>query len=204
MARRGFTLIELLVAAALMTVLAGAGYAVVAAGSGAAVRVRARAAMAGEAQRAMAAVARDVRAAVTYGERSMTALDTALEGMDTDTLDFVVPCDGRRTQDDKSHAYWEIGYYVDSDPDTDAEGLVRRVDTSPDEDLLGGGAQRPLAESVRGFNVQFWDDGEWSAGREGSLKMPAAVRITLTVVDPLKQEPPLAFETTLPLPASNQ
>ncbi len=169
--RRGFTLVELLVAGAMMAVLAGAGYSVIAGGVQASRRAHASGAAVAHAQQALAAMAADIRSAVARGDVRMTALDARYEDLDADTIDFLIPAPGRRSEDPRTGGIYEVGYYVDNDPATDARWLLRRTDTTLDDDPLEGGNVRPAGAGVSELNLEFYDG---SSGRPAGARRAAS------------------------------
>lgn len=198
--RRGFTLVELLVTSSMLSVLAAAGYVVLTAGVQSSQKVRRVSAMAAHAQRALNAMAADVRTAVAHGDVRLTALDANYEGAAADTLDFIAPRGGRFTDDPDAGSRCEIGYYIDNDPDTEAQWLLRRRDDSLDDDPLEGGAVNLIGPVVSELDLSFFDGLEWVSGWEDQEQFPRAVRITIVVMDPDEAERPLHFETTVSIP----
>ena len=198
--RRGFTLVELLVTSSMLSVLAAAGYVVLTAGVQSSQKVRRVSGMAAHAQRALNAMAADVRTAVAHGDVRLTALDANYEGAAADTLDFIAPRGGRFTDDPDAGSRCEIGYYIDNDPDTEAQWLLRRRDDSLDDDPLEGGAVNLIGPFVSELDLSFFDGLDWVPGWEDQEQFTRAVRITIVVMDPDEAERPLHFETTVSIP----
>ncbi len=164
-------------------------------------RAHASGAAVAHAQQALAAMAADIRSAVARGDVRMTALDARYEDLDADTIDFLIPAPGRRSEDPRTGGIYEVGYYIDNDPATDAQWLLRRTDTTLDDDPLEGGNVRPAGAGVSELNLEFYDGQQWVPGWSDSNSFPSAVRIGITVVDPDGKGKPLHFETTVSIPA---
>ena len=199
--RCGFTLVELVVTSSMVALLGTASYAVFAAGTRAAGKTRRHTAMVGRAQRALAAMAGDIRAAVEHGDTRLTALDARYEGRSTDTIDFIAPRARWTWREPGEGGRSEVGYYIDSDPDTEAEWLVRREDVTLDDDPLEGGSTTVVGPYVSELSLEFFDGLEWVNGWLGSSEFPRAVRIAILVIDADEMEVPMHFETTVSIPA---
>ena len=207
--RRGFTLVELLVASSMMALLAGAGYVVFAAGVRSAQTVREVSAKVARAERALAAMAADIRAAVEHDGVRLTSLDATYEGKDSDTIDFIAARTRRAADDPEASSRCEVGYYIDNDPATESRWLLRREDSTIDDDALEGGTFSQAGAFVSELNLEFYDGLEWVSGWEDQEKFPVAVRIGVVVVDEALDEladeaemgEPMYFETTVSIQA---
>lgn len=198
--RRAFTLVELLVASMMLATLAAAGYAVFSASVHSARRARAIDAMVSRGRRALAAMARDVRSAIRHEQMGMIALDVQYEGLDADTLEFIAHR-SRASDDPEAGGLCEIGYYIDNDPNTEDEWLIRREDPTVDDDIHEGGPIVPAGTCVAALNLEFYDGVEWVPDWQPGGELPRAILIGITVVDEAEQEPPLYLETTVSIPA---
>ena len=199
--RRGFTLVELLITSALLAMLGATCYAVLSAGTRAAAKTRRRTRMIACGQRALDVMAGEIRTAVEHNGTRLTALDARYEGRDTDTIDFIAPRMRKTRAGPGEGARCEVGYYIDSDPETEAEWLVRREDATVDDDPLEGGWLTPAGPYVSELDLQFYDGFEWVDGWEDSRRFPPAVRIAIVVVDPDEVESATSFQTTVSIPA---
>ncbi len=200
--RHGFTLIELLVATMMLAIVAGAGLAALSSGTRSAATVRRYNAMVAHGQAALEQMSCDIRAMVQHGEVGMTSLDTEYEGMDADTLDFIVAALPRLEHDEPGGTgRCEVGYYIENDPDTEHQWLLRREDASIDEDALEGGAVSLAGPFVASVNFQFYDGMYWQSGWESQEVFPKIVSIQVYVVDEDEIEQPMAFATTVPIMA---
>ncbi len=195
--RHGFTLIELLVSSSMLVLLASAGYAVLSAGVQSSQKVRRVGAMVAHGQRAMSLMAADIRSAVEYEDVRLMALDTDYDGAASDTIDFLAPCSRRGQLEPGAGSLCEVGYYIDNDPGTEAQWLLRRQDETLDDDPLEGGTLALAAPFVSELNLTFFDGVEWLDGWEGGEELPRAVHITIVVLDEDEAEAPLCLETTV-------
>jgi len=200
--RRGFTLVEMLVTASMLVIIVTAAFAAFSAGMRSAAKVRRCGDMLSRGQMALRAITEDIRAAVAHGDIKLTSLDVTYEGGACDTLDFTIvrPNPTRKMPDEGSRS--EIGYYIDNDPDTEAEWLLRREDTTLDDDPRGGGRAGLVGPFVRQLNFQFFDGTFWRSGWEGDEEvLPLAVRVDIEVIDEHETEKPMLFRTTVPIMA---
>jgi len=195
-------LVELLVTTAMLALLAAAGFAALSTGTRAAGKADRYGAMIGHGQAALHAMARDLRAAVKHGEFCMTALDAQYDGLDSDTIDFVVARPPKLYPDeDGVTGRCEVGYYIENKRDTEAQWLVRREDGTIDEDPLEGGAISLAGPFVKELDLEFYDGVFWQPGWAYEDEFPKAVRIRIVVVDEDEIERPRTFSTTVPIMA---
>ncbi|MBN2309843.1 MAG: hypothetical protein JXR94_12780, partial [Candidatus Hydrogenedentes bacterium] len=140
-------------------------------------------------------------AAVEHDGFRLMALDTEYGGLPADTIDFVVARPARLPQDEPGQTgRCEVGYYIENDPDTEVAWLLRREDSTLDDDPLEGGAVLLAGPYVASLNIQFYDGLEWQAGWSED-EFPVAVNINILVVDENEFENPMAFGTTIPIMA---
>lgn len=199
---RGFTLIELLLVLTLFAMLAAGGLAAMSAGTRAAAKADRYNAMLARGQGALQMIAGDLRSAVAEGEFFLASLNEENEGFASDTIDFVVAGAPRLNEDDPDHTgRCEVGYYIENNPDTEAQWLVRREDPSLDDDPLEGGAIGQAGPYVQGLNFLFYDGLEWQSGWLDEEGFPLAVEIEVVVVDEDEQENALALRTSVPIMA---
>jgi hypothetical protein len=146
----------------------------------------------------------DLRAAVALGEYHMRALDAEMDGKSSDTIDFIVAGPPRLAHDENDGPVGElseVGYYIDNDPATDAKWLMRREDSTMDDDPLEGGEVSLAGPGVSQLNLEFYDGFEWQAEWDDTKKFPVAVRIQIVVEDEEEIEHPLVFAATVPIMA---
>jgi type II secretion system protein J len=203
---RGFTLIELLVATSMLTLLAAAGFAALSAGTRSAAKVKRYGAMIAHGQTSLDMMARDIRAAVQNEKFCLVSLDNEHEGMYADTLDIVslgapriVRSEFEEEEEPGSHSRCEVGYYIENDSDTEMKWLLRREDATLDNDPVEGGAVSLAGPFVSELNFEFYDGLFWQSGWDNRQTFPAAVRVTLVVVDEDEVENPMYFSTTVPI-----
>ena len=199
--RTGFTLVELLVTTSMLTLFASAGYVVLSAGVRSAQKARGLNTMVAHAERALTAIARDIRAAVEHDEVRLTSLDAQFEGRDADTIDFIATRTRRGEEEPGATGRCEAGYYIDNDPYTEAQWLLRREDSTIDEEPLEVGILSLAAPCVSELNLEFFDGLLWLSGWDDPQHFPRGVRIGVVVVDANEIEDPLCFETTVSVPA---
>jgi type II secretion system protein J len=201
-ARHGFTLVELLVATTMLVLLTAAGFAVLNAGMHAGGKSKRYNAMAARGQAALQIMASDIRAAVRSDDYWLVSLDNEYEGRDADTLDFVVAKAPRLQQEDVvAVGHCEVGYYIENDPDTEYQWLLRREDGRLDEDHLEGGAVTLAGPYVVALNLQFYDGLYWVSGWDDEEELPVAINIQIAVQDEDELENPLILSTTVPIMA---
>lgn len=129
------------------------------------------------------------------------------DGYPRDRLDFttlahyVVAAAGR---DDRQADHEEVGYYPETDFKAARTDLMHREDFTLDDDPLGGGDIFPLLEGIKGFGLRYldpqsktWTDS-WDSRERGML--PAAVEISLWVVEPADENRELYFSKLVRLP----
>ena len=200
--RNGFTLIELIVATSMLAMLAGASYAALSTGTRAAAKVKRYNNMIAHGQAALQAIAYDVRAAVIHEDFVLTALDRANEDVPTDTIDFIAAGKPRLQYQEPTSGRYEVGYYIENDPDTDFQWLVRREDATLDMDGLEGGAITLVGPYVNSLNLSFYDGIQWYTSWEQSETLPELVYVEIVVTDEYEIENPIPFSTSIPIMAS--
>ncbi|MBI2346011.1 MAG: prepilin-type N-terminal cleavage/methylation domain-containing protein [Deltaproteobacteria bacterium] len=122
---------------------------------------------------------------------------------DQDELDFTTLAGRRYVANIAASDQREVGYRVVPDPEGgDSRQLVRREARFIDDDVRSGGEQFPMVDGVKVFGLEYYDaaKGEWdmewdSTERAHQGKLPAAVRVTLRIADPLNAERELDFVT---------
>ena len=201
-ARCGFTLVELLVATTMLVLLTAGGFAVLHAGMGAGSKAKHYNDMASRGQAALQSMASDIRVAVLSEQYCLISLDEQYGGRDADTIDFVAAKPPRLNQEDEvATGHCEVGYYIENDPDTEVQWLLRREDGSLDEDALEGGAVTLAGPYVGALNLEFYDGLYWQSGWDDEEELPVAVYVQITVEDEDERENPLVLSTTVPIMA---
>lgn len=112
------------------------------------------------------------------------AFDTRL-GLDLDTLRFTASnADPRRSNLPQGDTI-EIAYYIDTDPQTPEQGLIRSVGTLPGllpEDVTAAQSE-VLSDRVVSLNFRFYDpdSGEWLDTWDYTDVLPALVEISIGI-----------------------
>lgn len=199
---RGFTLIEILITLTLFALLAGGGLAAMSTGTKSAAKANRYNAMVSRGQGALQLITRDIRAAVQEGDMNLVSLSREYEGRPADTLDFVMAGAPRLDENNPEFAgRCEVGYYIENDPDTAIQWLVRREDASLDDDLLEGGAISLVGPYVSSLNLGFYDGLLWQSGWIDEESFPLAVSVEIEVVDEDAHENPITLKTVVPVMA---
>jgi len=114
------------------------------------------------------------------------ALD-AQTGLDLDTLRFTTAnADPRRSNLPQADTI-EVAYYIDTDPQTPEQGLVRSIGTLPgllpEDALIFQAPTEILSERVISLNFRFYDAdaGEWLDTWDYTDVLPALVEITIGI-----------------------
>jgi type II secretory pathway pseudopilin PulG len=114
------------------------------------------------------------------------ALDTQT-GLDLDTLRFTTAnADPRRSNSPQGDTI-EVAYYIDTDPQTLEQGLVRSLGTLPgllpEDALTVQTLPEVLSERVVSLNFRFYDadTGEWLDTWDYTDALPALVEITIGI-----------------------
>jgi type II secretion system protein J len=116
--------------------------------------------------------------------------DRELDGMPADTLSFISTSRLKFTQGFRESGLCEIGYSIETDPETDEYVLYRRQDDTIDEEIDRGGIVNELAEQIRGIDLEYYDEkgtkwDRWHFDDRGSL--PTMVEITVSLEDENKK-----------------
>lgn len=117
-------------------------------------------------------------------------------------LHFTTFAHQRTVEGERAGNAAEIGYFLRSERDEEGnlvDSLIRREDTTFDDDLTRGGTLQVVLLDVTGLTFQFWDPGEVQIGtneeiaqgrwvdewdtsrREFAGRLPTRVRITLSL-----------------------
>jgi len=121
---------------------------------------------------------------------------------DDDRLDFTCFGHLRTVEDERTSHHAEIGYQIKSVRNERGElvdTLVRREDTTIDDDITQGGKVYTLIPNVKEIEFEYWDPGEVDLGTEEEMgrgrwvnswdtrdsqhddRLPFRVRITITL-----------------------
>ena len=116
----------------------------------------------------------------------------------SERIDFTSLSHQRVFENEKSSDQCEISYYVRSERNEEGdlvESLVRREDTTLDDDPEKGGTIMTLIPDIEEFELEYWDDqkeiageawtDEWDTEGERQGQLPQRVRITIEFEHPL-------------------
>ena len=198
----GFTLVELMVSVTIMSLIAGATYACFHAGSRAWRKARDRSDASQQARVVLRMMARDLRGAFRppRGASTFMGVDRVRDDRSADAVDFVAVAAGPARPAAPHSDRCEIGYYLDLDPATDAEGLVRRIDRTPDDDDLEGGVLEEIGPAVQELNLEYHDGVGWYDAWDEDDGVPFQVRITIGIVETDGDERLRVLSTVVHLP----
>lgn len=106
--------------------------------------------------------------------------DGSAEEMPADTLTFIASDNPRSERDAPESDLCEVSYLLDPRGD-DALYLLRREDSTLDEDPFSGGEARIVGEGIAGLDFEYCGEegwaGSWDSRTDNAL--PKAVRVTL-------------------------
>lgn len=209
MHKHGFTLIELIISMTLLALLIGGGLAAMTAGTRASAKADHYNTMISRGQGALQLMTRDIRTALEHDDFFLVSLDNQHEGKDADTIDFIAAGMPRiKLEEEEEYPVvigrCEVGYYIENDPDTEQQWLVRREDSSLDDDELEGGSLTLVGPYVASLNIEFYDGLDWQDGWDQlEDDFPKAIRIEIIVVDEDERENPIALQSTVTVMTRN-
>ncbi len=121
-----------------------------------------------------------------------------------DSLHFTSLSHVRWVKDSRESELCEIGYYLETDRETEKSFLFRREDWNVDGTLEEGGVALELAEGIDGLNFRYHDGAEWvdewdSKARDG---LPKAIEVILLMKDPNQKR--IRFSNIIPIPIAGR
>ncbi len=122
----------------------------------------------------------------------------SVNGRDMDILTFTHLCHQyveNETINQSDHE--EVTYFWQRDPVTDTINLMKRVDSTMDNDPEKGGIVFPALENVVEFRLTFFNGTDWVEDWQDNGTLPNAVHLYLVLKDKGGGEVP--FEITLPV-----
>ena len=151
-------------------------------------------------------------------ERGDVVIETAFVGKATE-VHFTSMAHIRTQRNERASDQCEIAYFVRTAKRRDAEGrlnkeLVRREDSSLDDDVEDGGVIYTLIDNVESVKFEFWEEGNsgdeegggkwvgtWDSRRFGERgKLPSRVKMTIEVpVNGSKSDKTRTFVTQAPI-----
>ncbi len=140
-------------------------------------------------------------------EKSNTGLlgeDRDEYDLPADSLHFTSLSHVQWVRDSKESELSEIGYYLETDRETETSFLFRREDWNVDGTLEEGGMALELAEGIDGLNFRYHDGAEWvedwdSKARNG---LPKAIEVVLLMSDVRLER--IAFSVIIPVPMAGR
>lgn len=95
-----------------------------------------------------------------------------------DSVNFITASHDRSERDVPESALSEVAYSLDPDG-----RLMRREDTTLDEDAFSGGEARAIGEGVAGLDLEYLGDDGWVPSWDSRTDdaLPRAARVTLTM-----------------------
>lgn len=149
-------------------------------------------------------------------------VEFGMKGRD-DRLNFTTMAHTRTQPGERSSYHAEIGYFVRSGETEDGrtvDQLVRRQDTTMDDDVERGGIIYVMLPEVEEVEFEYWDAGqvkvgtfeeiaegrwvdEWDTSkREFAGRLPSRMRITLTLPPPPLSQRNEVFTTQIEIPTT--
>lgn len=194
--RRGFTLLEVMVAVAILAMITAMVWYSISQTFRTIDIVRSDADTVRQARQVTSRVPHEIAAAFLPLNVSPTSNAkyefVAEDGGDTDRVRFASLAHTKLYQDVNESDQSEIEYFCESNPrKSGTYRLFRREDPVIDDRPDEGGVTLLLAEDVKEFNLTYYDPlrdqwvDDWDSTRtEHSNRLPYAVRLRLTLVDP--------------------
>jgi general secretion pathway protein J len=122
----------------------------------------------------------------------------SVNGREMDIITFTHLCHQyveNETMNQSDHE--EVTYFWQRDPKTDVINLMKRVDSTMDNDPEKGGIVFVSLENVVEFRLTFFNGTDWVEGWQDNGTLPNAVHLYLVLKDKSGGEVP--FETTVPI-----
>ncbi len=198
---KGFTLLEVLVSMAILVIIMAAVYSAYTTNVEAIQIARQNGEVHQSARIVLDRVTKDLQSALVevpvISEKIRLGLvgeDRQINGRRADRIDFTTVTHLPLTERGPASDLCEIGYLVDEDPEGKVLVLLRRDDSSADEDFTEGGSLQEIARNVIEFNLTYLD----SRGEEGDkwntleggpeFGLPALIKVRLVLGDDLGRE----------------
>jgi len=139
----------------------------------------------------------------------LLGVDAEEEGYPMDSITFTSLAHVPMGVDNRESEECELSYFIIEDSSTGMHHLMRREDTSLDDDPLQGGISYEMAEDIRGLNFRYYDGEEWQDSwdsREGDTegKLPYVVEVVLILPGVDDQDTPFMSRTVLRLAKAHE
>jgi prepilin-type N-terminal cleavage/methylation domain-containing protein len=105
-----------------------------------------------------------------------------------DRIDFTALGYVARVEDEKKSDQRQLSYFIDTDPRSRTQSLMRREQANLDDDFEEGGRTLTLLPDVRSVEFQYWDPQKdawaekWDAAGSELNRLPSRIRIELVAV----------------------
>ena len=204
---RAFSLIEILIAASLLAIVGALLMTSLASTLDAKERVEAVSGRYHLVRSAMSRMVDEISMAYIAGTNHVALTEprtkTGFKG-EHDSLKFTgfgyVP----RVEDEKKSDERQLAYYIDSDPKSQTQSLIRREQANIDDNFEEGGRALALLTNVHELSFDYWDSTKqawtekWDTqSPETNNALPARVRIKMVVVMEDGEEQTFVTQTKL-------
>jgi hypothetical protein len=105
-----------------------------------------------------------------------------------DRIDFTALGYVARVEDEKKSDQRQLAYFIDTDPRSRTQSLMRREQANLDDDFEEGGRTLTLLPNVRSIEFQYWDPQKdawaekWDAAGSELNRLPSRIRIEMVAV----------------------
>jgi hypothetical protein len=105
-----------------------------------------------------------------------------------DRIDFTALGYVPRVEDEKKSDQRQLSYFIDTDPRSRTQSLMRREQANLDDDFEEGGRTLTLLPDVRSVEFQYWDPQKdawaekWDAAGSELNRLPSRIRIEFVAV----------------------
>ena len=198
---KGFTLLEVLVSMAILVIIMAALYSAYTTNVEAIQIARQNGEVHQTARIVLDRMTRDLQSALIQvsvpSEKiklGMVGEDRELDGRRADRIDFTTVTHLPLTEKGPASDLCEIGYLVDEDSEDKTLVLMRRDDSSVDEDFTQGGSLQEMARNVMEFTLTYQDSRGEESGKWNTLEgtpgagLPVLIKVRLVLRDELNRE----------------
>ncbi len=204
----GFTLLEVLVSIAILVIIMGAVYSAYTTNVEAIQIARQNGEVHQTARIVLDRITKDLQSALIQVsvpseniKLGLVGENREIDGRRADRIDFTTVTHLPLNEKGPASDLCEIGYQVDEDSEGKVLVLLRRDDSSVDEDFTQGGTLQEMARNVIEFKLTYQDSrgeesDQWNTleGKPGS-GLPVLIKVRLVLMDELQREH--VFSTTI-------
>lgn len=204
----GFTLLEVLVSMAILVIIMAAVYSAYTTNVEAIQIARQNGEVHQMARIVLDRMTKDLQSALIQvsvpSEKTKLGLvgeDREIDGKRADRIDFTTVTHLPLTEKGPASDLCEIGYLIDEDSEGKVLVLLRRDDSSVDEDFTKGGSLQEMARNVMEFNLTYQDSRGEESDQWNTLEgtpasgLPVLIKVRLVLRDELQREH--VFSTTI-------